>query len=76
MFNNFLVRRLLESQLKGVPEEQKKMLIGLLEKNPDFFTKLATEIKAEVDKGADKQGAAMKVIKSHEAELKSLLSQK
>ena len=76
MFNNFLVRRLLESQLKGVPEEQKKMLIGLLEKNPDFFTKLASEIKIEVDKGVDKQSAAMKVMKLHEAELKNLLSQK
>lgn len=71
MFQNFLLRKMLRTQ--GVPEAQIEMFIKMMEKNPELFKTIATEIKAKVDAGADQQAASMEVMKKYEAELKQLM---
>ena len=70
MFKNFLLKKMLRTQ--GVPENQIDMVIGMMEKNPELFKKIAEEIKAKIDGGMDQQTAAMQVMQKHQDELKKL----
>lgn len=72
MFKEFFVRKLIESKMKDVPKEQRDMVIKMIEKNPDFFQKLAEEIQVEIEKGEDQMAATMNVMKRHEESLRSL----
>jgi hypothetical protein len=49
MFKNFLMKAMLKSQMKNVPKEQQEMLLMLVEKNPDFFQKIALEIQEKIN---------------------------
>ena len=71
MFQNFLLRKMLRTQ--GVPEPQIEMFIKMMEKNPELFKKIAEEIKARIDSGADQQTASVEVMKKYEQELKKLV---
>ncbi len=74
MFKNFLVKKMLKSQLKGVPEAEQEKLIAIIEKNPDLFMKIAQETQEAMKGGKDQMTAAMEVMKSHENELRSLMT--
>ena len=67
---------MLKKQLKGLPQDQQDMMIGMIEKNPEFFENIAKEIKAETAKGADEMMATMMVMKRHQAEFQQLMMQK
>lgn len=71
MFKNFLLKKMLRTQ--GVPEAQIDMFITMMEKNPELFKKIAEEVKAKMDAGADQQSASMEVMKKYEQELKKLV---
>lgn len=59
--------------MKGVPEEQQDMIIAMVEKNPDFFKKMADQIKQKVKvEGKSEQQAAMEVMLAHQNELKQI----
>lgn len=51
MFKNFLMQKMLKSQLKGMPEVEQEKLIALVSKNPEFFQKLALEIQEKNERG-------------------------
>ena len=70
MFKNFLLKKMLRTQ--GVPENQIDMVIGMMEKNPELFKKIAEEIKTKIDGGMDQQSAAMQVMQKYQDELKKL----
>ncbi|MFZ2569596.1 MAG: hypothetical protein WAX44_03260 [Minisyncoccia bacterium] len=70
---SFFMRKMLSSQLKGVPEAQQEKLVGMVEKNPDFFQKIAIEVQEEMKKGKDQMSATMEVVKRHESELKNIM---
>jgi len=72
MFKDFFVKKIIESKMKDVPKEQRDMVIKLIEKNPEFFQKLAGEIQQEIEKGTDQMAATMEVMKRHEETLRSL----
>ena len=71
MFQNFLLKKMLRTQ--GVPEAQIKMFVAMIEKNPELFKTIATEVKAKIDAGADQQTASLEVMKKYEQELKKLV---
>jgi hypothetical protein len=75
MFGNFLMKAMLKKQLKGVPPAEQDRIIGMIEKNPDFFTKIAEETQEKVKGGMSQQEAAMAVMKAHEAEFKQVMGQ-
>lgn len=72
MFGNFLMKKLLLSKMKDVPKEQQEMVLGMLEKNPELFQKIAEESQEEMKKGKSQMDAVMAVMKKHEEELKKL----
>ncbi len=71
MFQNFLLKKMLRT--KGVPEAQIQMFITMMEKNPELFKTIATEIQEKVKGGMSEMDAGVEVMKKHEAELKKLV---
>ena len=70
MFKNFVLKKMLRTQ--GIPEAQIDMVIGMMEKNPELFKKIAEEIQDKIKSGADQQSAAMEVMQKYQDELKKL----
>jgi len=71
MFQNFLLKKMLRTQ--GVPEAQIGMFITMIEKNPELFKVIATEIQEKVKGGMSQMDAGMEVMKKYEQELKKLV---
>ena len=73
MFQNFLMRKMLESKLKNVPKEEQEKMISMIEKNPDFFKKIGEEVKKRIDAGEDQMSATMVVMQEYQDELKKMV---
>ncbi len=71
MFQNFLLKKMLRT--KGVPEAQIQMFVTMMEKNPELFKTIATEIQEKVKGGMSEMDAGIEVMKKHEVELKKLV---
>lgn len=73
---DFAVRKVLERQLKDVPEDQKQMIMTLVEKDPKLFEKIAKELQAEMKTNGDNQmAAAMKVLPKYQKEILAVMPQ-
>jgi hypothetical protein len=72
-FKDLLLKKMLKSQLKGVPEAQQDMIISAVEKNPKLFQDIAVEVQEKVKGGMDQQAATMQVMMSHQKELQDLM---
>lgn len=71
---SFLLKKMLSSQMKGVPQADQDKVFAMLEKNPDLFQKIGLEVQDEIKRtGADQMTATMKIVKKYEAELKGLM---
>lgn len=69
------MKKLLQSQLKNVPEDQQKMILELVEKDPELFQKIAKEMQAELkSNGNNQMAAAMKVLPKYQKELMGAMS--
>lgn len=64
---------MLESQLKNVPAEQKEKIMKAISDNPEFFAKLAEDVKKEMDSGKNQMSAVMAVLPKYQDELKKLM---
>lgn len=73
MFKNFLVKKLMKSQLKNMPKEQADMIGGMIEKNPELFMKIAQEAQVLVKGGKNQMAAMMEVSKKYQKELQQLM---
>ena len=73
---NFMMKKLLEKQLKNVPEDQKELILTLVEKDPKLFEKIALEMQAEMKAGKDQMAAAMKVMPKYQTQLQALMGDK
>lgn len=71
MFKNFLLKKMLRGQ--GIPEAQIEVFINMIEKNPELFKNIASEIKEKTKAGMDQNQASMEVMKKYESELKKLV---
>ena len=72
---NFATKKLLERQLKDAPPEQREMLMGMMEKNPKLFEKIAKEMQAELKKnGNNEMAASMKVLPKYQKEIMAAMS--
>lgn len=70
---NFLMRKMMSSQLKGIPQADQDKIFSMIEKDPDFFQKIASEVQDEIKKGKDQMSATMDVVKRYETDLKKLM---
>ena len=59
--------------MKGVPAAEQEKILALVEKNPEFFKKIATEIQQKMNAGKDQMAATFEVMRTHQAELKNII---
>ncbi len=71
---NYAVKKLLEKQLKDVPEDQKEMIMTMVEKDPKLFEKIAKELQEEMKNGGTQEAAAMKVLPRYQKEIMEIMS--
>ncbi|MSR71427.1 MAG: hypothetical protein EXS50_02005 [Candidatus Taylorbacteria bacterium] len=73
MFKNFLMRKMVESKMKGMPKEEQEKITSMMEKNPELFQKIALEVQEKVKGGQDQISAAMEIVKNYKDELKGFM---
>ena len=66
------MRKMLASQLKGVPQEEQEKIFSMIEKNPDFFKQVAEKVQVKMKQGKTQMDAVMEVMKENETELKKI----
>ncbi len=72
-FKNVMMKQMLKSQMKGLPEDQQEKIIGAIEKNPEFFENIAKKIEQKMKEGKDKMSASMEVMRENQNELRKLM---
>ena len=72
MLKEFLMRKMLKSQLKDVPEHEQEKIIKLVSENPALFQKIALEIQAKMKAGKDQMSASLEVMQNYKDELQKL----
>lgn len=61
--------------MKDAPPEQQKMILEMIEKDPDLFEKIAKEMQEELKKNGNNQmAAAMKVLPKFQKEIMTVMS--
>lgn len=71
----FALKKVLQSQMKNVPEDQQQMIMEMLEKDPTLFEKIAKEMQEELKKNGNNQmAAAMKVLPKYQKEIMTAMS--
>ncbi len=75
MIKEFFVRRMLESQLKQVPQDQREKIIKIFSENPDFFETLAHELQEEMKRGKNQGDAMQELMLRHRDELGRIMQQ-
>lgn len=70
---NFIMKAMLKKQMGHLPQEQQDFFLNLIEKNPDFFMKIAQEAQEKIKGGMPQHDAMQAVMKAHEEELKTLV---
>ena len=70
---DFFLKQALKHKLKNVPPQQQEVLMGALEKNPDFFKKIGDEVKQKTKGGMSEMAATMQVMREHQAELQKIM---
>lgn len=67
------LKAMMQKQLKGMPEEMQEKVLDAVEKNPEFFKKMADEIKERTDKGEDKMMASQAVAMKYQQDLMKIM---
>ncbi len=71
---NMAMKKLLESQLKNVPADQRELIMTMMEKDPALFEKIAKELQAEMKtNGNNQMAAAMKVLPKYQTEILAIM---
>ncbi len=73
MIKDFLMKKMIKSQMKDMPEAEQEKMIKLVTENPELFQKIALETKAKMKEGKDQMAAAMEVMQAHQEELKKIM---
>lgn len=73
-FKNFLMKKMLKSKMKDLPEAEQDKMIQAIEKNPEFFQNVATEVQAKMKEGKDQMTATMEVMRKHQEELRKIMN--
>lgn len=71
----YAMKKVLQSQMKNVPEDQQQMIMEMIEKDPALFEKIAKDMQAELKKNGNNQmSAAMKVLPKYQKEIMTIMS--
>lgn len=72
MLKNFLLKQFLKSKLKGVPEADIERILTIVEKNPDFFTKMGEKLQSMMANGMSQDQAMQKILSEYGDDLKKI----
>ena len=75
MFKEFLMKKLLQSKLKDLPQKEQDRILALVTKNPKLFEEIALKIKKKTDAGADQMMATMTVMKEYQSQIQKLMAE-
>ncbi len=71
----YALKKVLESQMKDAPPEQRQMILEMVEKDPTLFEKIAKEMQEELKRNGNNQmAAAMKVLPKFQQEIMKVMS--
>ncbi len=59
--------------MKDAPAAERDLILGLMEKHPDFFKKIGDEVQKRVEAGQSEMAATMVVMREYQAELQKLM---
>jgi hypothetical protein len=71
-----LMKKMIGSQMKGMPKDQQDAILAAVENNPELFQKISADIKAEMKNGKDQMAATFAVMPKYQEELKRAMGQK
>lgn len=72
MLKEFLLRKMLKSQLKDVPEAEQEKLIKVISENPELFQKIAAEAQEKMKGGKDQMTAMIEVMSKYKDDLQKV----
>lgn len=67
------MKQAMKSQLKNVPKDQQEKIMGLIDKNPEFFTEMAKKVKSKIDSGKPQMTAMMEVMQENKEDLQRMM---
>lgn len=70
---DFFVKKLIQSKLKNVPEEQQEQIIALVTENPELFEKIGKEIQQKTKEGKSEMAAAMEVMRKYQGDIQKAM---
>ena len=73
---DFFVKKLIQSKLKGIPEEQQEQIIALVMENPELFEKIGKEIQQKTKEGKGETAAAREVLRKYQGEIQKAMTGK
>ena len=73
MLQNFMLKQMLKSKMKGVPEAEQEKILAMVEKNPDFFKMIGEEVQAKMKTGKTEMEATMEVMRKHQSDFQKLM---
>lgn len=76
MLKNFILKKLIQSKMKGLPKDQQDMILGLVTEHPELFQKIGEEIKTKTKNGMNEQMAMMQVMRQYQGELQKIMMAK
>ena len=73
MLKNFLMKKMLKSQLKGIPEAEQDRIIDIVTKNPQLFEKIGKEVQEKVKGGMNQMEATKRVMDKYKSEIEKVM---
>ncbi len=73
MLKNFLMKKMLKSQLKGIPEAEQDRIIKLVTENPELFEKIGKEVQEKVKGGMNQMEATKRVMEKYKSEIEKVM---
>ena len=73
MFKNFIMKQMLKQQMKHLPQDQQDKILKMIDEHPDFFEKVAGDVKKKMDGGMDQNTATMAVMRENQEQLGKMM---
>ncbi len=70
---SMLMKKMLKSQMKGVPDSEIDKIVEIVEKNPELFQKIGLEVQQKMKEGKDQMAATMEVMQKYQDDLKGIM---
>jgi hypothetical protein len=71
----YALKKVIQSKMKDVPEDQQQMILEMVEKNPALIEKIAKEMQDELkSNGNNQMAAATKVLPKYQKEIMAVMS--